>query len=282
MLTREEYFEARRLLSSDLAAVVAVEKQVMEFLTLTTLQTAPTLHQDFSRSRDLVPFWLSYPPKQRGRSPVGDSQPWSEVGEKSLSFNMLRAICERREDVTFPGLPFGADMRFALKEAFVHFDIKLTGPRDNKDEVVAPPQQVSGDGKGWDKGITNSPIRVNGQRVSFNFQPKLPPLYVLDGQILPCLTFFLKAVYGLRNLGEQPLEYLEVVCVPNGLLMLDGPELAATRGLFIPGKDDKSVDESDKRTRIRLVPLASIDDGWRCRQILPLDEDYKNWEIKAR
>ncbi len=272
MLTGEEYLEARTQLTSNLEAIVSLEKQVMSFLTETTLQVAPQLHADFSRSRDLIPFWMSYPPKQRGRSPVGDSQPWSEVGEKSLSFNMLRAICDRRSDVTFPGLPFGADMRFALSDAFVHFDVKLTGPRDNKNEVVAPPQQISGDGIAWEKGVLNSPIPVSGQRASFNFQPKLPPFYVLGGQVLPCLTFFLKAVYELHGLGEQPLEYLEVACVPNGLLMLDGPKLAQTPGLFIPGKDDSTVSESDKRTRIRLEPLASIDDGWRCRQIRPTDK----------
>ena len=242
------------------------------------------MHRDFSRSRELVPSWIAYPPKQRGRGAIGDSQPWSEVGEKSLSFNLLRALCERRADVTFPGLPFGADVRFATAQAFFHFDVKLTGPRDNANEVVAPPQQVSGDGSGWQNGATNASFLVQGVRSSFRFQPKLPPFYVLDGQTLPCLTFFLKAVYALRGLGEQPLESLEVACVPNGLLMFDGPLLAKTPGLLIPGKDDKRVSESDKRTRIRLNPLASLDEGWRCRRIVPEPEDEtrQSWRVEPR
>lgn len=282
MLTKDEYFERRAQLSEELEALVELEKQVMDFLVMTVHQSAAQLHLDFSRSRDLTPCWITYPPKQRGRGAIGDSQPWSEVGEKSLSFNLLRALCERRADISFPGLPFGADVRFATHEFFVHFDVKLTGPRDNVHEVVAPPQQVSGDGANWENGVVNSSFLVQGQKAAFNFQPKLPPFYVLEGRTLPCLTFFLKAVYSLHGLGGQPLESLEVVCVPNGLLMFDGPFLARTQGLFIPGKDDKSVAESDKRTRIRLYPLASIDDGWRCRQIVPLDEARKEWQIQPR
>jgi hypothetical protein len=282
MLTQEEYFAHRAHLTQNLEAVTELERRYMDFLVKAVSETAPQLHADFSRSRDLVPCWISYPPKQRGRAPIGDSQPWSEVGEKSLSFNLLHAIASRRSDVTFPGLPFGADVRFATSEVLVHFDIKLTGPRDNVNEVVVPPQQVSGDGSSWDKGVLNSPFRVQGPRSGFLFQPKLPPFYVLDNQVLPCLTFFLKAVYSIHGLGEQPLEYLEVACVPNGLLMFEGPTLANTEGLLIPGKDDQSVRESDKRTRIRLYPLASIESGWRCRQIKPIDEERLQWQVQPR
>lgn len=282
MLSRDEYFERRAALMVDLPGILSLEQEVMKFLTQTVQEAAVALHSDFSRARELVPSWISYPPKQRGRSPVGDSHPWSEVGEKSLSFNLLRAICERRNDISFPGLPFGADVRFATHEAFVHFDVKLTGPRDNQNEVVAPPQQISGDGATWNTGVCNSSFEVLGQRTSFRFQPKLPPFYVLDGRVLPCLTFFLKAVYALKGLGEQPLQHLEVACVPNGLLLFDGPLLAQTEGLFIPGKDDRSVPESDKRTRVRLSPLASLDDGWRCRQIRPQDDSYAQWNVLPR
>lgn len=282
MLSRDQYFAHRAALSADLDALAELEKQYAEFLAAVVLQSAAQLDEDFSRSHDLVPCWISYPPKQRGRAPIGDSQPWSEVGEKSLSFNLLRAISARRGDVSFPGLPFGADVRFATRDAFVHFDIKLTGPRDNPDEIVVPPQQVSGDGAGWDRGVVNSPFAVQGPRAGFLFQPKLPPLYVLDGRALPCLTFFLKAIYSLQSLGAQPLKYLEVVCVPNGLLMFQGPLYASTSGLLIPGKDDKSVAESDKRVRVCLNPLSSLQDGWRCRQIVPVDEQRSQWHAQAR
>ncbi|MBV9470128.1 MAG: BglI family type II restriction endonuclease [Abitibacteriaceae bacterium] len=188
----------------------------------------------------------------------------------------------QRDDITFPGLPFGADVRFATRDAFINFDIKLTGPRDNVDEIVAPPQQISGDGSDWNIGVINSPFQVQGPHSSFLFQPKLPPFYVLDDRVLPCLTFFLKAVYALHGLGEQPLEYLEVACVPNGLLLFDGPFYAHTEGLLIPGKDDQSVRESDKRTRVRLYPLATIETGWRCRQIVPQNTAATQWKTQPR
>ena len=282
MLTKETYFLYRKELQQNLARLVQLEQQFMDFLVATVVEAAPALYADFSRSRDLVPAWISYAPKQRGRAPVGDSYPWSEVGEKSLASNLLRAIVLRRAEVTFPGLPFGADVRCATPEAMLHIDIKMTGPRDSVDEIVAPPQQISGDGITWDQGILNSSFWVQGQRSGFNFQPKLPPLYVLDNHSLPCLTFFLKAIYSLRGLGEQPLEYMEIACVPNGLLMFDGPFYAHTEGLLIPGKDDQSVRDSDKRTRLRLNPLAAIDDGWRCRQIRPRDAACTMWDSQPR
>ena len=93
------------------------------------------------------------------------------------------------------------------------------------------------------------------------------------------MTYFLKAVYTVQDYGVQPLHYLEVACVPTGLLMFDGPVYARTSGLLIPGKDDKSKVEADRRTRIRLNPLASLEGGWRCRQIR-LQENC--WQIQPR
>lgn len=65
------------------------------------------------------------------------------------------------------------------------------------------------------------------------------------------LTYFLKVVYAVQAMGNQPLDYLELVCVPNGLLLFDGPKYALTPGLLIPGKDEK--DHPKKRTRVRLL-----------------------------
>lgn len=280
MLNRENYFKHRSTLQADFLS--DLERETTAFLAKVVTETAPQMHADFSCSRDLVPSWIAYPPKQRGRAPKGDSLPWSEVGEKSLSFNLLRAIASQRDDISFPGLPFGADVRFATRDALIHFDVKLTGPRDNPNEVVAPPQQISGDGAKWEGGACNNSFKVQGKRASFNFQPKLPPFYVLGGRVLPCLTFFLKAIYSLQGLGAQPLEQLEVICVPNGLLLCEGPYLCQTPGLFIPGKDDKSVKEGDKRTRVRLSPLASLEGGWRCQQIIPQNQARTAWQVRAR
>ena len=247
----------------------------MDFLVGVTLAAAARLESDFGRANDLLPFWRNYPPKQRGRAPSGTSIPWSEVGEKSLSSNLLRAILEKDPTITFPGLPFGGDVRFANAEALIHFDVKLTGPNDRADEVVAPPQQLSGDGAKWQNGITNTPFAVTGTRANMSFYPKLPPFYVLDGSIRLCLTYFLKAVYTVQEYGVQPLHYLEVACVPNGLLLFDGPVYARTPGLLIPGKDDQTKPPEDKRVRVRLNPLATIQQGWRCRQIVLRDNAWQ-------
>lgn len=256
-----------------------MEKGYMAFLVDITLRAANDLYNDFGRANDLLPFWRDYAPRQRGRSPKGTSIPWSEVGEKSLSSNLVRAISKADPTVTFPGLPFGGDVRFATKDAIIHFDVKMTGPNDNADEVVAPPQQISGDGALWGTGLQNNSFVVTGERRSITFQPKLPPFYVLDGTERLCLTYFLKVVYTVTGLGVQPLHYLEVACVPNGLLLFDGPRYADTPGLLIPGKDTQTTPENVKRTRVRLAPLAHLSGGWRCQKIIV---ENKVWKVVPR
>jgi len=266
-VSQSQYFAVRSQLLQSLDVIIALEREIMDFLVNITLDAADELHTDFGRANDLIPFWINYAPKQRGRKPMGTSIPWAEVGEKSLSSNLLRAICQKDSSVTFPGLPFGGDVRFATDKALIHFDVKLTGPNDNVNEVVVPPQQVSGDGVIWNEGSTNSRCKVIGKIAQMEFQPKLPPFYVLNGKVLPCLTYFLKAVYTVQGLGVQPLDYLEVACLPNGLLLFDGPKYGVTPLLFIPGKDDRSKPIDDKRMRVRLDPLALLPGNWRCVKI---------------
>ena len=274
MITETDCSKIRLELLQEPEKIIALERKYMEFLVDTTLQAANDLYSDFGRANDLVPFWIDYAPRQRGRAPTGKSIPWSEVGEKSLSSNLIRAIGEANSSVTFPGLPFGGDVRFATDDAFIHFDVKMTGPNDNANEVVVPPQQVSGDGALWLNGMLSNSFLVTGERKSINFQPKLPPFYVLDGTVRLCLTYFLKVVYTVEEWGVQPLHYLEVACVPNGLLLFDGKRSAQTPGLFIPGKDTLTTPEHVKRTRIRLDPLSSLDGAWRCKKIVTHDDAW--------
>ena len=278
-INKDEYFAIRTQLLRHQESIVATERRYMDFLVGVTLAAAERLESDFGRANDLLPFWNNYPPKQRGRAPTGTSIPWSEVGEKSLSSNLLRVVTEKDPTITFPGLPFGGDVRFATSDALIHFDVKLTGPNDNANEVVAPPQQISGDGADWQNGILNTIFPVTGARARMNFHPKLPPFYVLDGSLRLCLTYFLKAVYKVHEYGVQPLHYLEVACVPNGLLLFDGPFYARISGLLIPGKDDQTKPSEDKRTRVRLNPLATIEGGWRCQQIVLRDN---RWQVTPR
>lgn len=74
------------------------------------------------------------------------------------------------------------------------------------------------------------------------------------------------------------MEHIELSCVPNGLLMFDGPILGNTSGLFIAGKDEKKKAEDTKRIRIRLDPLVSID-SWRSIKVI---KDKQGWSAQSR
>jgi hypothetical protein len=274
MISQADYFAIRTKLLQEQPYLLAIEQKYMYFLRDVILTAATNIYDDFCRAMELKPFWVNYPPQQRGRTPSGTSIPWGEVGEKAIGANLERAIWQKDPLIAYPGLPLGGDIRFATTDALIHFDMKLTGPNDNPDEVVVPPHQISGDGRHWHDGVINSSFEVTGQKAKMVFQPKLPPFYVLGENTLLCLTYFLKAVYTVRDLGDQPLSYLELVCVPNGLLLFDGPEYAAnTTGLFIPGKDDKKKPIEQRRTRVRLDPLAALD-TWRCIKIALTDTGW--------
>lgn len=262
-ISETDYFSIRSKLLQEQAKIVVLEEKYANFLLEVTMSAVSSIYEDFSQAMELKPFWVNYPPVQRGRSPRGTSVPWGEVGEKTISACLVRAISLKNESITYPGLPLGGDIRFATSDALIHFDIKLTGPNDNPNEVVASPHQISGDGLFWRNGVVNSSAKVVGTKAIMNFQPELPPFYSLGGQTLICLTYFLKVVYEVHDLGIQPLRHLELICAPNGLLLFDGPRYAQTGGLLIPGKDMK---HPKKRTRIRLDPLSSIAD-WRCVKI---------------
>jgi hypothetical protein len=276
-IAEAEYFSIRtELLRNEGAGIVALERKYMEFLRDVIVDAAPDMYRDFCQAIELKSFWVNYPPIQRGRAPRGTSIPWGEVGEKTISSRFIREIALKASSFTFPGLPLGGDVRFATADALIHFDVKLTGPNDNPGEIVASPHQISGDGRFWHNGVMNSPVVVTGPKASMQFQPELPPFYVLNDQVLLCATYFLKAVYTVQEMGDQPLHYLELVCVPNGLLLFDGPNYVQTKGLLIPGKDEK--DHPKKRTRVRLNPLATLA-SWRCVKIVLTE---KAWQAIPR
>ncbi|MGB1285781.1 MAG: BglI family type II restriction endonuclease [Aggregatilineales bacterium] len=269
-ISQKEFFAIKTQLLKEPEQIIALERYYMEFLVQSISEYTNQIVQDFNSAYDLLPFWKNYPPLQRGRAPSGDAIPWSELGETVIVPHTLRSIFEANPSVQHPGLPSGADIRFATQNAFVHLDVKVTGPNDRADEIVASPNQISGDGSQWQNdAVANSPVTIQGQRSAMVFQPELAPLYVLDGQTLLCLTYFLKGVYGVQIRGQQPLLSLEIICVPNGLMAFTGVNYNVNQsGLFIPGKDEKK--HRKKRTRVRMQPLADIA-LWR-RQTL--------WKVK--
>lgn len=258
--------------------IIGIEKQYSIKLVDLCLKAASKLKADFDDAVFLKSFWWNYAPRPRGRKPREDSIPWGEVGEKVISHNLVMHLDDAFPEIEFVGLPFGGDVRFMTKDAIIHFDIKLTGPNDNPNEVVVSPYQVSGDGYIWNQtGYLNSKVSVKGPRRAMEFQPELPPIYIgKDGKIRYCLTFFLKVIYSVKSKGTQPLESMELVSVPNGLLMFDGPKYCNNPGLMTPGKDEKTF--KHKRSRIKLVPLSKID-SWRC---VKFSLSGKDWLQKER
>src|SRR5579863_9124793 len=131
-VTETEYFSIRsELLSEEQAKIVALERKYTQILLEVVLAAVGDIYTDFCQAMELKPFWVNYPPGQRGRAPRGTSIPWGEVGEKTISSCLVRALSLKDPSITFPGLPLGGDIRFATTEALVHFDMKLTGPNDN-------------------------------------------------------------------------------------------------------------------------------------------------------
>lgn len=273
------YFDHRETLLSDLPQIRDSEESHAQFLLNCILDSAAQIQKDFDRAGELKNFWLNNPPENRGFAPRGDKVPWIEVAETTVTPNVVKAVSEEAPNVEFPGLPSGADTRFLMDRSLIHFDVKATGPTDNAYEIVASPNQVSGDGSIWtEEGVDNEPFDVYGPRGGHTpFKPELSPLYEIEGSWYICETFFLKAIYDVEERGEQPLKYLELSCVPNGLLLFEDPFYADQMdNLLRPGKDEQGT--AHPRTRIELDPLAQIA-PWRSVKIVPTES---GWETIPR
>lgn len=260
------YAEQRHSLISNPQQILALEEYYQKLIVDFLRKKLQFITDDFNASNDLIDYWIRYAPKPRGRTPKLDSFPWGEVGEKVLEaflYGFASSLTSR-----FLGLPYGHDVRFVTDDAFVHIDIKSSGPRDVDDEIVASPNQVSGDGIRMEAdGFSNTPVQIKGPKSSSKiFQPELPPFYLHLGKTLPTLTYFLKCIYSVNpQTRHQPLKYLELVCVPNGLILFDGLNYAkSTTGLLRPGKDDQN--SKHPRARIKLLPLKTLG-CWRVERI---------------
>jgi hypothetical protein len=80
------------------------------------------------------------------------------------------------------------------------------------------------------------------------------------------VTAFLKVVYDVRSLGDQPLDHMTLAVVPNGILLHDH-HLGKTPLLFARGKDDANKPARDRRCRVLFDALAGLD-AWRVTRIL--------------
>jgi hypothetical protein len=287
------YNSARNYFIARPNALIELERFLTNHIVSLVQSNLAEIKNDYNEASYLYPFWENYPPEDRGRQPIMDQYPWLEVGEHTIGAKLPRLLVNSF-DVRDTGIPTGADQRFVISSknileatqgftnsAWLFIDIKSVGPRDDQDHTVMSHNQVSGDGT-WENsqaGVRNSILQAIGARASHDFHASIPPIYVLsDGTIAPVVIIALKPVYqmlqanhsNIRNNG-QPLERIDVACIPNGLLLTKNPNYLNTyRGILFPGKDDKSKDTRKLRVRVSFSLLKEIH-PWRVESILVAD-----------
>ena len=264
------YDHARQMYVSAPETIVSFEKHIDKILLSGIVNFYKDFENDFNAASLLSDYWIRYAPRQRGRDASNEATPWGEVGEKVLDAYLYRFVSDQFPDARFVGLPYGHDIRFMTERAFIHIDIKSTGPNDSPHDIVLSLNQISGNGKYLDKdGVFNSIETAPGPRRDIVFQPELPPFYLFDGKPRLTLTFYIKCSYEVQSIKYQPLKYLELVCVPNGLIMFDTLLLKNKKGLFAAGKDIQNF-SNDKRVRVKLNPQSEVAQ-WRCAKICNVD-----------
>jgi len=280
------YQEARKRLLADPGILISLEKYCSDTIADLLTRHLEEIARDYDEASYLYPFWKNYPPDERGRSPRGDQYPWIEVGEHSIGVKIARYLASYFEEVRDTGLPTGPDQRFVISgpeiekitkgltsSVWLMIDIKSVGPRDDFSHTVMSHNQVSGEGtwKTEKEGLKNKILRAIGKRRQHDFYPTLAPIYVLsDGTVAPTILLAIKPIYKMLALdgnGEagQPLLRMELITIPNGLLLLEKPNyLKRYPGLLYPGKDDKEKNPLKVRARISFDLLSKIAD-WRVR-----------------
>ncbi len=257
--------------------LIGIEKFAMDEILHFIDLHLPEITRDYNEASYLFSFWKNYPPLERGRAPIGDQYPWIEVGEQVFG-NKLSRYLAANFGVKDAGLPSGSDDRCIISSerireilgitdsVWVFVDIKSAGPRDNFNNAVMSPYQISGSGT-WNEvteGVKNDPIQAAGTRASHEFLCSLSPIYVLsDGTVAPLVTFAVKPVYRMLQKGGvntgQPLQTIKVASIPNGLLLTKNPNYIAQHPrLFFPGKDDRAKDLRKKRARVSFEILKEI------------------------
>jgi hypothetical protein len=280
------YNSARNHFIQTPSELIEIEKHIFRVVCNVVQNNIHEIIADYNEASFLYPFWGEYPPENRGRSPVGDQIPWLEVGEHAVGHKIKRYL-QNSFSIREIGIPTGPDDRYlvqgpsiALKNSITNsimlfLDTKSVGPRDDKDEVVVSPNQVSGDGI-WnspDQNIINTKM-IAKKTASHDFFPAVPPLFVFSNNIVaPVVHIYIKPIYKMLHLDNpalrgQPLSKIRLTCVPNGLLLTINPNYIKTYpGLLYPGKDDKSKNPRKLRCRIDLRILKEIS-PWRDVEIV--------------
>ena len=283
-----KYNDARSFFIKNPNCLINSEKYISDTITKILNDHMKDITKDFNETSYLYPFWANYQPLAWGRDPKHDQIPWIEVGEQTVGDKIKRVADDYFEKITDTGVPIGADHRFVVKSkkllsllqitdsVMIFLDTKTVGPRDDKDEVVASPYQVSGDGI-WteeNKNVQNHLVLATGKKKTHDFYPAVSPLLVTsDNQVLPIIHIFIKPVYTMNNLNSkgtgQPIKEFKLITIPNGLLLTVNPNyLKQYPHLLYPGKDTKNKNLIKRRARINTDILKKIA-SWRFKIINP-------------
>src|SRR5690606_17190212 len=162
------YNNARHYFLSHPERIVQLEKYLSDEIEQLLTDNLDEVVTDYNEASYIFPFWQNYPPRERGRKPIGDQFPWIEVGEHVVGRKLARWL-PRTFRVRDTGSPTGPDERFLLSSpevkeileitdsTWLFLDIKSVGPRDDADHAVWSHNQVSGSGT-WtveEEGVRN-------------------------------------------------------------------------------------------------------------------------------
>ncbi len=279
-MTFKKYQAAREYALNHPHEIAGLERWAVDLIASHISKDIDLIRDDYDAASALRPFWQNYPPDDRGRSPKGDQIPWIEVGEHAVGTALMQALSDSTgaRDV---GFPTGPDQRLVLRDPevgqkssgvfpalWLMIDVKSAGPRDDFPYVVMSHNQISGDGL-WASpiaGVRNGVMTAQGPRTSHPFHPSLPPIIVLPN-LEPALvvTMAIKPIYAMGDHAAwaQPLSRLDLICIPNGLLLTENPGILKQHpGLLRPGKDAKDKNPLKARTRISKQEITAID-SWR-------------------
>ena len=143
------YIQLRDQLIKQKQVITEIEKFSLTQIYNLIVDKKNKIREDYDAASELRPYWINYPPDDRGRQPRGDQIPWIEVGEHAVGDNIVSTLHELGQ-VRFEGIPAGPDLRFTLRSDELKnlsnglidgywsmTDVKSVGPRDDFDHVVS-------------------------------------------------------------------------------------------------------------------------------------------------
>jgi hypothetical protein len=111
--------------------------------------------------------------------------------------------------------PVGSDMFFETEDAFIHIDMKTVQTRNIGDYTTSIFV-----GQNQNSYSSDYSVRSKGGLVTRSYSGNLPSYYNVNGNMKPCLTYFLTILYEeLDNAPKFKVLNINILCMPNGDLV---------------------------------------------------------------